>query len=548
MNYLRNLGIRWKLVIPLVVIVILVFVLSGRSYYSESMQANAISQVTHNEIPTLNYVQQAYREFYQAWVAERSILTLPVKSEQYQLMRKMHEESIENVQQLMRKVEEYPQPDEIRQLIGRFWETFPKWKAVSQRIERERSSNTRAGRSAAIGLSYKDAFDLFRQTQHHLEQITEMVVHSGDQRAAELEEMHEQYKIEQLSIISIFCVICLCIIWFFPLLITGHMQQITRQIQILAQGGGDLTRRLALGRRDELGLLGSSLDQFMDELHHLVKQIIDNATQNHTHVSTLGTMSRKACQMAQEQVDSMQKAAASSQDMNNAIHSVAQRTHDAASITSQAKQSADEGRQQVAETQHHIQRLNESMEHAATAISRIEDVTDKISSVLTIISGIAEQTNLLALNAAIEAARAGDKGRGFAVVADEVRGLANKTQHCTQDVNEMIARLEKSVQDAVKVMRQASEQSLATKESSEVTRHTIDEMMTAIDNVTDTTSQIATVIEEQSQVAADIQTTIKNVEALSRESVEQASEVDTACQILDELHQQLSTVTGKFKV
>ncbi|MEI8633305.1 methyl-accepting chemotaxis protein [Vibrio sp. PP-XX7] len=259
-------------------------------------------------------------------------------------------------------------------------------------------------------------------------------------------------------------------------------------------------------------------------------------------------MSQKACLSAEKQVESMREVSRSSQELNHAIQDVSQRTSEAATSTAQAGLSATEGRQQVQETQHNIQLLNDSMEHAVEAISLIEEVTAKISSVLTIISGIAEQTNLLALNAAIEAARAGDQGRGFAVVADEVRGLATKTQQCTGDVNEMIVNLEKSVKAAVGVMTQASERAVATKQSSEVTQQAIDEMATAMETVTEITGHISTVIVEQSKMAEQIQHTIGMIEGLSMESVEQASDVDQACRTLDELHQQLSDVTGKFTV
>ncbi|MDW6005101.1 methyl-accepting chemotaxis protein [Vibrio mangrovi] len=548
MNYFKNLGIRWKLCIPLVLVMLLVLSLSGRSLYSEGLQAEAITMVTRHEIPTLSLVQMADRDLYQAWVAERSMLTLAVKTEQYQLMQKMHADSIKSAGERMKKLSAYQLNPEMQQLVDQFWESYPEWVKVTQRIEYERSTNTRAGRSTAIGLSYKEAFDLFRQTQRYLELITDIVIFNSDERAEQLTEMHQKYRTGQLLLVGFSLLVCLGIIWLFPLLIIGDLQHITRHIQALAKGGGDLTKRLGLDRRDELGELGSYLDRFMSELHHLVKQIIANAGQNNTHVSLLGDMSRKACQTAQKQVESMREVSVSSQEMSTAIQDVSLRTSEVAGSTEQAGQSASEGHRQVEATQQSIGLLNESVEQAVTAISRIDEFTNKISSVLTIISGIAEQTNLLALNAAIEAARAGESGRGFAVVADEVRGLANKTQSCTEDVNEMITNLEKGVQDAVGIMNQATERALATKNSSDETRQAINDMMESMNHVTERTTQIAAVIVEQSKMAEHIQQEISVIETQSQESVEESSEVDQACRKLDELHRQLSQVLGKFTV
>ncbi|SHE35228.1 methyl-accepting chemotaxis protein [Vibrio gazogenes] len=548
MNYFKNLGIRWKLCIPLILVMLLVLTLSGRSLYSEGLQAEAITIVTRQEIPALSLVQSTNRDLYQAWVAERSMLTLPVKSEQYQLMQKMHDDSIKTASQSMEKLKSFQLNAEMKQLVEQFWKTYPEWVKITGRIEQERSSNSRAGRSTAIGLSFNEGFELFQKTQHHLELITDIVAFNADERTDKLEEMHQNYRSGQLWLVGFSLLICLGIIWFFPLLITGDLKNITQQIQALAKGGGDLTKRLKLNRRDELGELAAYLDKFMSELHHLVTQIISNAQENNVHVSSLGEMSRKACQTAEKQVISMREVSSSSQEMNVAIQDVSLSTSEVSDSTKKAGQSASEGGQQVSTTQQSIGLLNESVEQAVAAISRIDEFTNKISSVLTIISGIAEQTNLLALNAAIEAARAGDSGRGFAVVADEVRGLANKTQSCTEDVNEMITNLEKSVQDAVQIMNQATERASVTKQASENTQRAIDDMMMSMDHVTERTTQIAAVIVEQSKMAKHIQEEIRIIEAQSQESVEESSEVDQACRKLDELHRHLSQVLGKFTV
>ncbi|MEI8633306.1 hypothetical protein P4S72_17115 [Vibrio sp. PP-XX7] len=174
------------------------------------------------------------------------MLTLKVGSEQYQLMTTMHAESIQQVQQLMKEMANYSLTPETKQLMEQFWQVFPQWMAVTQRIEQERSSNTRVGRSTAMGLSFKESFELFGQTQKYLKLITDLVIYNADERGKALEDMHVNYQTEQLSLLGVSLVICLCIIWFFPVMITGDLSHITQQIQVLAKGGGDLTQRLAL--------------------------------------------------------------------------------------------------------------------------------------------------------------------------------------------------------------------------------------------------------------------------------------------------------------
>lgn len=548
MSFFYNLKIRWKLTIPLIVVILLVLLLAGRSFYTESIQANAIFEVTHNELPSLNLVQQADRDFHQAWVAERSMLTLRVRSDQYKVMQQMHGENIAQVKERIQKFSEYSHSGEIRELLNQFWQVFPKWQQVTERIEQARSSDTRKGRSTAIGLSYKEGEALFNQSRDYLDKISEIILSQADQRSNQLEMLHRQFQVTQWTILIISLVICLGVLIFFPSLITRDLKQIIHRVKILAQGGGDLTQRIDIHRGDELGQLGHYLDQFIVQLNALVTQIIDNAKQSDLDVADLSKLSAQNRLSLQKQAESISQANGVSREMSGAIQTVAESTGEAAEVSNDAYGSAAKGQSQVEATRHNIEQLNSSVMEAVEAISKIEEVTSKIGSVLTVISGIAEQTNLLALNAAIEAARAGEFGRGFAVVADEVRALAGKTQLSTDDVKEMINNLDESVQSAVRTMKEASQRAVSTQDSSVLTKQAIDTMMDSIGRVTELATGIAKVTDEQSQSAELVQNHINEIEEVSQSSVEQAEKVDQSCSRLADLHQQLGQLTGKFTV
>ena len=188
------------------------------------------------------------------------------------------------------------------------------------------------------------------------------------------------------------------------------------------------------------------------------------------------------------------------------------------------------------------------MQNAVGVIRTLEVGSNEIGSVLDVIKGIAEQTNLLALNAAIEAARAGEQGRGFAVVADEVRSLASRTQQSTEEIQQMIDKLQSSARSAVSVMQLSSENANSSVDQAGKAGVALDEITAAISAITDLNAQIATASEEQSAVAEEINRNINNISAISQTTKECADKTETSAQDLESYATDLKRLAGKFRV
>ncbi|WP_419789571.1 methyl-accepting chemotaxis protein [Pseudomonas carnis] len=223
----------------------------------------------------------------------------------------------------------------------------------------------------------------------------------------------------------------------------------------------------------------------------------------------------------------------------------------AAAAVSSAQSVNDEtvtGRALVQSQQGGIARLAAEIDESVRVINQLAADSQSISSVLEVIKSIAEQTNLLALNAAIEAARAGDQGRGFAVVADEVRTLARRTQHSTEEIEQMISRLHSGVGAAVKAMGSSHEMANGTVGQSEKVQQALENILGAVGMIVDQNQQIAAAVEQQTAVAHDIDQNIVEINRAGEHAAQGAQHTEAASRQLATQVVELKQLIGAFRV
>ena len=209
---------------------------------------------------------------------------------------------------------------------------------------------------------------------------------------------------------------------------------------------------------------------------------------------------------------------------------------------------AQEGKYVVADTQEAMRKLMTIINDAQPVVERLSANSGNINDILTVIQGIAEQTNLLALNAAIEAARAGEQGRGFAVVADEVRTLAKRTQQSTEEIEQMISKLQGGVAATVKAMSGSHKMADDTVSQSTKVQQALENILGAVGMIVDQNQQIAAAAEQQTAVAHDIDQNIVAINAAGERTAEGSSQTEQASRELSDHVSRLKQLISAFRV
>ncbi len=336
--------------------------------------------------------------------------------------------------------------------------------------------------------------------------------------------------------------------WMFGQLLVKPIEQTVDAIKNIAEGEGDLTQRLDDKRGDELGDLAGWFNRFIEKLQSIMSDLNRHTNDLSVSAEQLSRVSDETNSgMASQQMQTEQAATAMNQ-MAATVQEVARNAETAAASAGEAHSEASEGQRTVEESVSSIQQLSETVERASGVIGRLEQDSMEIGGVLDVIRNIAEQTNLLALNAAIEAARAGEQGRGFAVVADEVRTLASRTQKSTQEIQEMIERLQAASKEAVSAMGESTQQANTGAEFANKAGEVLQSISGSIMQISDMNTQIASASEEQSQVAEEINRNVVGISEIGEHTAQGAQQTASASDGLSLLAEQIKGLVGQFKV
>lgn len=316
----------------------------------------------------------------------------------------------------------------------------------------------------------------------------------------------------------------------------------------LSSGTGDLTQRLEVRSKDDLGEIAIGINKFIEKLNAMMLDVKDVTMQLVSRVSDLKENAHENTSILSDHQSETNQVVVAMEELGTSSQLVAKNVQEASQFIKEVNQSGEKSKQTVTVTQDILASLAQEINLATEKVTEMSSETKDISSILTVIGEIAEQTNLLALNAAIEAARAGEQGRGFAVVADEVRALAGRTQQSTGEIDKSLAQLQQGASSVVESIDSTKETSEKTVKEAVAIAEILESMTGYVTKINDISAQISISANEQSSVIQEIGSNMNRINDMAENLASNGSVIHQEADNIAEINDKLNSIVSKFRL
>jgi methyl-accepting chemotaxis protein len=482
---------------------------------------NAAFQVAVTQsLPAVDHLLQADRDMHQAVVSERSLIFMKIDAPGAKEQARRHEEALRHVAERWSRYAALPNPGAEQERHSAFEAAYRDWADASREVVKVLTQDTASARRDAIDLSMGEAAVKFEQVRTVLAELSAMRL-DGARRHASAEHARAVWlQALILATVAGACAVSLVASVGLARSIARPLRQTVEMLRGVAEGEGDLTKRLAVKRRDEIGGLSYWFDSFMDSLQDIIGKARGTAFEVASASRQLSTAAEHLSAGSHQQASSLEETAASLEEITGTVKQNADSARQANELAAGCREIAERGRAVVAS--------------AVASMQEITRASTRIAAIITVIDEIAFQTNLLALNAAVEAARAGDQGRGFAVVAAEVRSLAQRSAEAAREIKGLIQDSVAKVEGGAALV-DGSGQSL-------------EEIVAAVTQVGVIIRDIAQASQEQSQGIDQVNRAVAQMDHVVQQSAGQTSELATTAQVLAYQAAELEALVGRFRL
>jgi len=343
-------------------------------------------------------------------------------------------------------------------------------------------------------------------------------------------------------------IVSLVMAFLISRMVVTPLNQLAAAFKEIAEGDGDLRRRLDTSRMDETGEVAQGFNTFADKLTTVLSKVVELTQKVGFSAMHLSATAEQISRGTQNQNMQVTQVASAIEEMSATVIQVANNTSQAAEFAKTASDMAINGGEIVSKTVAGMQSIATSVEESASTIEELGRNSDQIGEIITVINGIADQTNLLALNAAIEAARAGEHGKGFAVVADEVRKLAERTSKATKEIRDKIELIQKRTAGAVDAMNNGRKNVDAGVELASEAGESLTNIVEIVKSVSNMIMQIAAAEEQQSAAAGEISANMEGIAAVTSQASGSVKDTSDAANELSKIASELQAMTSQFKL
>ena len=351
-----------------------------------------------------------------------------------------------------------------------------------------------------------------------------------------------------------FVVLAIAVLWAAASLLMLQRQivmpvkELAARLRDIAEGDGDLTKRLRLNSDDEIGQVATSFNLFMDQLQAILREVSSGMVLLASATTQITASSAQTVQTAVRQQSETEEIATAMTEMASSVADASYSTQAAAEKASHAAETARLGGNAVQETVTTMREMSVSVDDAAAKITELGARSKEIGAIVGVIDDIAKRTNLLALNAAIEAARVGEHGRGFAVVAGEVRRLAERTAQATSEINGMVTALQHGTDCVVRTMQRSTEQARLGLAATDRTGESLKDIIAAVEQGTDMITRVAGTTTQQAAGTKQVNASVGRIVTWTRQSAIDAQHSADASAELLSLASKLQMMISKFRV
>ena len=562
MGFVRNMKIRMKLMAGFGIMVLFMGIIGYAGFSSLGGVQRELETIYSVQMPSIDFLIEADRDLQQLLVAERSMIFTDPKSSMFKQFLEEYETNFKQSDTRWNKYKALAKTAQEKELFTVYEKAREAWQSNSRRVIDLIGKATEEASQQAMTLTLGKAKEQFEQMRDQLDKLTEINLELA-QRASDSAAATYKSATTVLLLAILFGVSAgVLLTWFISRVITRPVNAMVDGLKDIAQGEGDLTKRLEEGDRDELGDLATWFNTFMEKLQGLMKEMAQNATSLGTASDTLAELSTGMSASAEDMSGKSDTVSAAVEEMSSNINNVAAAMEQSSTNVGVVAASAEEMSSTINEIAQNAEKARsisdgavDTAKGASKQMDALGNAAAGVGKVVETITEISEQVNLLALNATIEAARAGDAGKGFAVVANEIKELAKQTSEATLDIKGKIANIQGSTDGAVSGINEISKVIQTINEIVATIASAVEEQSTATQEIANNIAQVSNGVQEvnenvsqSSSVASQISQDIGTVNHSAGEIASSSGQVQVSAEDLRQIAQKLRAVVGSFKV